>query len=177
MEASAPTGNALATYGLIQGMALPVIAFPMAPVSAMAGILLPEVARMHVKNHSKSIRRTVKRSLSISLAYSAAVAAALFLLADMLAEGIYHDEPAAPYIRAFAPLVPLLYTDSLVDHLLKGLDQQVYCVRLNTADCLMRVLFVLFILPLGGVSAYIALLYISEAVNFIFSLRKLYKVI
>jgi stage V sporulation protein B len=168
-----PGGDALATYGLISGMAAPVIFLPVAPMSALAGMLVPELARMRVLGEGERIRRTILRALKLCAVYSAAAAAALFFFAEPIAQGVYKNDDAALYIRALAPLIPLFYTDSLTDQMLKSLDQQVYCMRLNTVDCVLRVLFVLVVLPVGGAAAYIALMYVSEAFNFALSLSKL----
>lgn len=176
LEKASPGGGALAVYGTIQGMAMPVISLPSAPMTAMAGMLVPEIAQMRVRGETKRIRRAVVRALKWTILYSCAVAAALLIAADWLADAIYHHPPAAAYIRALALLIPLLYTDSVTDHLLKSLDQQMHCMRLNTIDCMLRLAVVLLFMPGGGTAVYIALIYLSEAFNFIFSLKKLLQI-
>lgn len=168
--------NPLATYGLIQGMAMPVLSLPSAPVQALAGLLIPELSRMRILGHGRTIQRTVRRALLLALCYSAAVALCVFLGADVIANGLYQNGEAASFIRWIAPLALFQYTDMLVDQMLKGLDQQVFCMRLNTVDCVLRVLMVLFLLPLGGAKAYILMLYVSAAFNSSLSLLRLLRV-
>ena len=69
-----------------------------------------------------------------------------------------------------------MYTDMLVDQMLKSLDEQMFCMRLNTVDCVLRLIMVLFLLPAGGAGGYILMLYISAAFNSLLSLRRLLRV-
>ena len=38
------------------------------------------------------------------------------------------------YIRILSPLVPVMYTDTVTDGMLKGLDQQIQSMRYNIID-------------------------------------------
>jgi stage V sporulation protein B len=168
--------NALTTYGVINGMALPILFMPSAPITALATMLLPEFAHMRATNNQPGIQRAIHRSIKIAATYAFAVAALLFIAAEPLSLLLYKSTQAVVYIRALCPLILLFYVDMMTDSLLKGLDQQLFCMRLNTLDCAMRLLLVFFLLPLGGTWAYIALLYISETFNMTLSVRKLFQV-
>lgn len=174
----APGGeHALADYGLVRGMAMPILSFPSALVGALGGMLVPELTQMRVLGQTNGIRRTAMRAIRITLLYSFIVAFFLMIFAGPLSRALYKNEQVASVLRALVPLIPMLYLDSMVDHMLRSLDQQVYCMQLNTLDCVLRVLFVWFLFPVGGVGAYIALIYVSEAFNFAFSLKKLLQVV
>lgn len=69
-----------------------------------------------------------------------------------------------------------MYTDTTVDGILKGLDQQVYSMRYNIIDSAMCVVLVLILIPKYSVKGYVAILFISEIVNFSLSIHRLSKV-
>lgn len=75
-----------------------------------------------------------------------------------LSQCIYGDGQCAEYLRVLAPLLPIMYTDTTVDGILKGLDQQVYSMRYNIIDSAMCVVLVLILIPKYSVKGYVAIL-------------------
>lgn len=75
-----------------------------------------------------------------------------------------------------ALLVPLMYLDSVVDGMLKGLGQQMHSMAYNVVDSSLRVVMIYFLIPLMGIHGYIVVLYASEIFNFTLSLGRLMKV-
>ena len=75
-----------------------------------------------------------------------------------------------------APLLPLMYVDSVVDGMLKGLDQQNYTLLYNLSDACLRVLWCAFVLPRLGLMGYVLLLFLSEIYNASLSISRLMKV-
>ena len=100
----------------------------------------------------------------------------MFIFSEGLSQCIYGDGQCAEYLRVLAPLLPIMYTDTTVDGILKGLDQQIYSMRYNIIDSAMCVALVLILIPKYSVKGYIAILFISEIVNFSLSIHRLSKV-
>ncbi len=71
----------------------------------------------------------------------------MFIFSEGLSQCIYGDGQCAEYLRVLAPLLPIMYTDTTVDGILKGLDQQVYSMRYNIIDSAMCVVLVLILIP------------------------------
>ncbi len=165
--------GALAGYGTIQGMALPVLAFPSCILSAAAELVVPELTEAQVQNNDSVIRRTAGALLRASLSYSLLTAAFLLLFGDKLGLVVYHSREAGTYIRLLAPLVPVMYTDMMVDGCLKGLGQQVWSMGINIFDSLLGLLLVRLLLPRYGLAGYLIVLAGTELVNFALSLGRL----
>ena len=72
-----------------------------------------------------------------------------------------------------ALLIIPMYTDTVVDSMLKGLNQQVSSLKYNIIDSVLRVVFIWFAVPAKGIFAYIFMLYASELFNLFLSLRRL----
>ena len=68
-----------------------------------------------------------------------------------------------------------MYLDNVADNLLKGLDQQMYSLKVNMLDSLLRVGLIAFLLPQYGIRAYLVLLFASEIFNGVLSVGKLLK--
>ncbi len=169
--------GALSGYGTIQGMVLPIILFPSCIMSAVAELIVPELTGAQMQQDAGTIRRATKKLFSTSLLFSSAVGLFMFIFADQLGVAVYKSYDAGHYIRLLAPLVPVMYTDMTVDGCLKGLGQQVWCMGINILDSLLGLLLVWAFLPKYALTAYIAMIYITETLNFILSAQRLRKTV
>lgn len=164
---------ALAAYGNIHGMALPLLLYPSAVLSSLSALLIPELARRREAYDKSGISLCVERNLKRTLIFACACAGVFGLGAPAVSNAVYHSDEAVLYIRILSPLVPIMYTDMVTDGMLKGLDQQVHSMNYNMIDSALCVILVAALLPKYSVKGYIFILYFSEILNFYLSLRRL----
>ena len=168
--------RALSGYGVIQGMALPVIFFPACVVAAIAELIVPELTAAQVRGDGRGIRRTAGELLRLGGLFSLAVAVFLYVCSDALGMTVYDNREAGRYIRLLAPLVPVMYTDMCVDGCLKGLGQQVWSMGVNILDALTGLALTWLLLPRYALAAYIGIICATELLNFALSAGRLYQV-
>ena len=167
----------LASYGIISGMALPIIMFPDILVKSFASLLIPEFARYHTK---KDLSRTKQMTGILMLLVgitSVLLTVLLYIFSDKLAVWLYQDITVGYYIRILAPLATFIYLDTITDSVLRGLDAQVGVMLINILDLLISVSFIYFCVPKLGVLGYIISIYISEILNFVVSLWQLMHIV
>jgi stage V sporulation protein B len=157
--------SALASYGQVQSMALPVILFPCALLWSFAGLLVPEVTEAHVRGERKRIQFMMQKVFSLTLVFAIGTSGIIIAFSEELGHTLYQNSDVARIIRILAPLIPVMYLDSATDAMLKGLGQQVYSMKVNIIDSLLSVALVWLLIPRTGISGYIATIYISELVN------------
>lgn len=162
---------ALAFYGLVHSMALPVVLFPSALLRSISSLMVPELASKTGEEQAHSVTSVLR----VCTLYSVFCSGALYLFATPLSVVLYGSDSAAALIKAFALLVPVMFADTAVDGMLKGLDAQFYVMKVNILDSLLSVFAVWLFLPVGGSAAYVAIIIACEIVNFIFSVVKLRK--
>ena len=75
-----------------------------------------------------------------------------------------------------APIMPVMFLDTAVDSMLKGLGEQVYCAKVNTVDAALCLACVLLAVPRFGVVGYIAVIYASEGLNAALSIARLTRI-
>lgn len=165
--------QALAGYGVVQGMALPLVLFPSCLLAAAAELIVPELTREQIRRQGLRIRRAVHVFLRLSLLYSGAVAAVVFLLSRPLGLLLFRSREAGQYIRLLAPLVPVMYLDMSVDGCLKGLGQQVWSMGVNALDSLCGLVLVWLLLPRWGLRGYLFVIFATETLNFVLSAGRL----
>jgi stage V sporulation protein B len=172
----ASSEKALSDYGLITGMVFPIITFPQSLFHALSEMLVPELTDAEARGDRSRIGLLMKRTLTGSLLFSVAVMTLMIALSEILGNAIYHSGEAGRYIRRLAWVVPIMYTDSVTDGMLRGLGLQVYSMGVNIADALLSVILVWIMLPRFGVDGYIFIVYFSEIFNFVLSIGKLLSV-
>lgn len=170
------TDQAMAQYGMVCGMVFPVLMFPAAILFGLADLLIPELARCNASESPRRIRYLTRRSLHVAMLYGAGCGGVLYLLADTLCLGLYHNGEAGQYLRMFALLAPMLYCDAIVDAVNKGLGQQKVCVRINILTSALDVLGLFVLLPYYGMLGYFISFLVTHVINAYLSLRLLLRV-
>ena len=175
-KSGASRTQALESYGILNSMVFPIIFFPTAIITSFAGLLVPELAECRARGNQKEISYIAGRVYSLALWFSIGVSAILCCFAEEFGMVIYDNPQAAQYIRLLAPLIPIMYSDTATDAMLKGLGQQVYSMIINIADALISVILVRLLLPQYGIYGYIITVYIAELFNAVCSITRLWTV-
>ncbi len=163
----------LAAYGTVHSLVFPLILFPSAISSSFAGLLVPEISESDAAEDKARIERIISRVLKTVLIYSVGVAGIMMCLSGELGSVLLGSEDSALYIALIAPLIPIMYLDTSVDSILKGLGYQFYSMIINIADASMSVVLVWLLLPRFGIMGYIMTVYFTEIVNATLSITKL----
>jgi len=171
------SSNSLISYGIVNGMAMPIIMFPVILVTSFSGLLVPEFSRYYAQGRSKKIRSVSSIILICTLIFSLLVAIFIFVFSDELSTLIYHKTEIAKYLRLLAPLIVVMYLDIVIDGILKGLDAQVDVMVVNVFDCIVSIAFIYFLVPVLGFSGYIISIFISEVIDFTLSGYRLLKLL
>ena len=168
--------GALAVFGMIKGMALPVLFFPSVLLSAVSTLLIPEISEAAGKRRILAVRSTVEQvlcaALSVGFIFSAIFASAGYKIGALL----YDSADVGFLLCALAPIVPLMYVDSLCDGLLKGLNQQNFTFRVSVIDSAARLLAVFPVVSHFGVKGFIMIMYFSNLFTAILNVRRLIKI-
>ncbi len=170
------TEQAMGDYGTIHAMVFPILMFPAAVLYALSDLLVPELSRARAMGRRLRILDLTEKCLRLCILFASAVAGFLFVSADALGLRLYGSQDAGYYLRIFAPMVLMLYLDAIVDGMLKGLAEQVRCVRYNTITSAMDVALLFLLLPKYGICAYVFSFLITHLINLWLSLRRLLEV-
>ena len=178
-KSGASAERALADYGIVHGMVLPILMFPSSLFYAYAEMVVPELTDAQMRGDEKRISDIVSASLRLCLLFAAGFMACMWGFGGELGEAVYNNADAGTYIKILAWLMPIMYLDSVTDGLLRGLGQQMYVMAINIFDSVVSVILVYILLPKYAVTGYILMIAFTEIVNFglsIFRLRKITKI-
>jgi len=167
--------DALAKYGIIHGMVVPIIMFPARIFYSASSLLIPEVSRLHISSNPQRINYVISRTFKVTFILAIGICGILFNFAGDFAERLYRNAEVATYIRIFAFLAPAMYFDSIIDGFLKGLNRQLSVVYINIVETVTTIALIFFLLPAFGVLGYVAVIFITEILNGALSFRILRK--
>lgn len=155
-------GSALSIYGVLTGMALPLILFPSAITNAVSTVLLPSVAEQQAVGNHQAIRRAIFLSAKYCLILGFLSTAFFFFSGDFLGLALFKNEFAATFIKTLAFICPCLYLSGTLSGILNGLGAANQSFILNTLGLDVRIAFVFFIIPEYGIQGYLWGLIVSE---------------
>ena len=171
------SSNSLIAYGIVNGMTMPIIMFPVSLITSFSSLLIPEFSRYYTQEKYQKIKSVSSFILICTFIFSVIVAIFIFVFSDELSNLIYHKTEIAKYLRLLSPLIIIMYLDIVIDSILKGLDAQVDVMVVNIFDCLISIAFIYFLVPILGFSGYIISIFISEVIDFSLSGHRLLKIL
>lgn len=154
--------NALSQFGMIKGMALPLIFFPSSFLNAVGTLLIPEMSEALSKNQAYKIKYITEKVITITFVSSFLLGGLFFFLSAPLGILIYQSNEVSYLLRALAPLVPIMYIDSVCDGMLKGLDKQGFVFRLSVFDSASRIVLIWAFVPTAGMLGFLTVMVISN---------------
>ena len=167
--------DAISKYGLISGMVMPILLFPEVIINSFSGLVVPEYAYFDTKRAKKKISYATSRIFRITFLFSIGIFGVFFFYNKELSFAIYQNFEIAIYLKVLSPLIFFMYLDSIVDNILKGLNQQLGVMKCNILDLFTSIFFIYCLLPIFGLSGYIIVIYFSELLNSFVSLYQLNK--
>ncbi len=168
--------TSLAQFGMLKGMAIPILFFPASFLTALSTLLIPEISEASSLNQHEKNRRTVKRTIHITVTLSVLISGAFSMYASELGQIIYHSAEVGTYIKILAPIVPFMYMESIIDGVLRGLDQQTSALRYSVCDSVLRITMVTFLVPSHGIYGFLIIMVISNMMTSLLKIHRLLKV-
>lgn len=163
----------LAQFGAVKGMALPLIFFPSALLMTLSGLLIPELSDAHALGQRRQVTRLVERTLHVTLLGSILVGGLFAVLGQQLGDLLYHDSLVGMLLRVLGPLTPVMYLDSVVSGMLKGLGQQVHSLWFSVADSAVRMTLIYLLLPRFGLTGFLYVMLVSNLLTATLSTSRL----
>ena len=167
--------NAISSYGIINGMVMPLIMFPCTFISSFSSLLIPEFSYLNAKREIEKINFSLNKILKFCFIFSFLIMGIFWCFSEEINKMVYPNVDVSLYIKLLCPLIVLMYIDNIVDSILKGLDKQVSVMGINIIDLISSISLIYFLLPFQGIKGYIIVLFTSEIINGILSLILLIK--
>ena len=165
--------ESLSIFGILTGMVLPLIFFPSVFTNSLSMMLLPSVSEAQASDNSASIDNTSSKTLQYSLLIGIISTAIFLVFGNSLGFKIYNNTNVGPLLTTIAWLCPFLYINTTLSSILNGLDHQIITLRNNCIGLTIRILFIVFIIPIVGLQGFLWGLLISQLLVALLNIKKI----
>jgi len=146
--------DAISAFGRITGMAMPLIFFPSAFLTALAITLVPAISEASALKNAARVSQTVGKSIMFTAVLGIGAAGVYIVLPEKLGMTIYHQD-IAHILRFMGLLCPLWYVNITLSGILNGLGQQVFIFKYSLLSSAISIAFIFFLVPVYGADAFI----------------------
>lgn len=154
--------KSLEQFGMLKGMAMPILFFPSSLLTAFSTLLIPEMSEANVLGQKGKVKKISEKTLQISLIVSILVAGLFITFPYELAELIYNDLEVGFIIYVLAPIVPFMYLETVVTGILQGLNQQIHSLTYNILDSVIRITLIYALVPQKGLNGFLLIMVLSN---------------
>lgn len=163
------TKEALSLFGVLTGMALPLILFPTAITNSLSSMLLPAVSEQNAGESTNTLGRTLKKSISFCMMLGFICFVAFFILGKFLGKFLFHSSMAGTFIMSLSFICPFMYTNSSLSAIINGLGETGFTFFINLIATLTRLVFVFCMIPRFGILGYLWGVLLSQLLIFFIS--------
>lgn len=166
---------AISNYGIINGMVMPILLFFNVFINSFASLLVPEFSRLLAGNNYNRMKKVCETIFKYAFMFSIGIGSCLWFFSAEISYAIYQDLSCDLWIKILSPLVFFMYIDTIIDNLLKGINEPFKVMCCNILDLVTTIIILYFLVPILGMNGYIFSIFVSEILNFTissFQLRK-----
>jgi stage V sporulation protein B len=147
--------TALSVYGVLTGMAMPLIFFPNALTNSVSVLLLPLISENYAAGDLQAVRSAILRTVKFCAILGFFCMSFFFLFGDLLGTVLFDSSLAGHFITTLSFLCPFLYLDSTLSSILQGLGKAGTIFVMNVIALLLRLAFVFEAIPVFGITGYL----------------------
>ncbi len=156
------TQTALSVYGVLTGMAMPLIMFPGALTNSVSVLLLPLVAEADATGNETLIKKAINKTIRYSTLLGAVCMCIFLILGKPVGVFMFKSPLAGHFIITLSFICPFLYLSSTLSSIINGLGKPTIVFIINIISLLIRLSFVFLTIPFAGISGYLWGLLVSQ---------------
>lgn len=169
------TATALSVYGVLTGMAMPLIFFPNALTNSVSVLLLPMISEAYAVGDTASVRNSASRTVKYCSLLGLVCMVFFFLSGSWAGRFLFHSELAGHFIVTLSFICPFIYLDTTLSSILQGLGMAGRVFFMNVISLLLRLGFIFCAVPRFGITGYLWGLLASQTLLCLLYLSCLYR--
>ena len=147
--------DALRLFGILTGMAMPMILFPSVLTNSVSVMLLPSISQAKAEKKQALIYRTIRRTVESCLILGLSSTLFFLLAYQYIGTYLFANALAGQYVRTLGFICPFLFLTTTLSSIIHGLDHPTTTLTLNLFGCLVRICSIWFFIPIYGIRAYL----------------------
>lgn len=162
MLSGLPNTQALATYGVLSGMTLPLLFFPSTFTNSVSVMLVPSITKFHTLGNKKRIRYVVQCTYKYMFTMGAFFTLLFLFFGNFIGNLLFHNPTVGIYLHTLSFVCPFLYLNVTLSSILNGLKKHSICLFYNLVSLCLRIFFVIYMIPKFGINGYLYGILLSE---------------
>lgn len=158
--------SALSDFGIIRGMAIPLLFFPFSFLSSLISVAVPEISRLKALENKQALKEKTSKILTYGWMFSVAAGGLFLLFPDIMGNAFYRTDEATRAIRILAAVTPFMYIETITDGMLKSIGEQMWTFITGLINSALRITAVVFIISRTGAEGYLWLLVVSNLFSY-----------
>jgi len=146
--------EAISEFGRITGMAMPLIFFPTAVLTALSVTLVPAVSEAVTSKDLRGVSTIASKSLLFAAITGMGAAALFMFFSHELGLAIY-NQPIGIMLQLLGIMCPFIYMQIVISGVLNGLGCQMFIFRNSLLSSAISIGFIYVFVPQFGLTGYI----------------------
>ena len=149
------SSTALSVYGVLTGMAFPLLFFPNAITGSFAVLLLPMISEKISAGDRTGVKHLTLKTIQTCSLLGFCCMSVFFLFGNFIGNTLFHSELAGYFIRTLSFICPFLYLNNTLSAILQGMGKVLFLFFVNVSALLLRLLFLYTFVPTYGILGYL----------------------
>lgn len=147
--------TALSVYGVLTGMAFPLLFFPNAITNAFAVLLLPLISEQSALGNKAGVRKLTLKTIRYCSILGFSCMLVFLLFGKQLGLLLFHSQLAGIFIQTLSFMCPFLYLNNTLSAILQGMGKVIPLFFINVSALLLRLFFIFTFVPTYGIPGYL----------------------
>lgn len=154
--------EALSVFGILTGMALPMILFPNVLTSSASVMLLPAISEARARHDHALIVKAIKKTIESCMILGFMSTLAFLVSGRLIGTYIFQNTLAGTFICTLSWICPFLFLSTTLTSILHGLGKPTATFILNLLSSGIRILGIYAFVPVFGIRAYLMAMLVSQ---------------
>lgn len=167
--------EAVAMYGAVMGMSLPILYTPNSLIGSISVVVAPAMSEDFYAERKENLKTDIEKSIKASILIATAVAPLLFALGEDLGVFLYSNAFSGTVIRRFAFMLLPMSISMITTTILNSMNYEVKTLIYFFISAVFMLVCIFTLTPLLGINSYMVGLSLGYCITAGLNLRLLHK--
>ncbi len=164
--------EAVSQLGILHGMVMPMLVFPLTLMGSVTTLLVPEISRATAMAKRYRLQKMIGKVYAFGGMIGILVLIVFQVFPTEIARMVYQEISIVPMIRVISLMCPLMFLDSLSCAILNGMGKQFAMLCYSLFDNMLRLLGIWFVVSKFGISGVESVVIFSNIFTCFLTVRK-----
>ncbi|MCL2056875.1 MAG: oligosaccharide flippase family protein [Oscillospiraceae bacterium] len=169
-------GVATGTYGMLKGMVMPMLIFPLMLLSSFVITLTPEISRMRATGNTARLEWAVNMILHYTCVAGVLIVAIFLTFPFEIGAAVYKSAEVGEMLKRLAFLSPFMCIEIVTVGILSGLEEQASTMRYALLDSFVRISLIILLVGRMGVDGFMIVVIVSNMLTSVLNFRRLMRI-